>query len=109
MTRPSPRVVYVGRATTAALAFPCSSCHAEIGTPCNPWRLPNMPTPHQCRVDLDEAIGLRDISASPLFESSADQPGDAAQQGSTADLGRSLPQLAGGASVSPAFFAGEAP
>jgi hypothetical protein len=106
MTRPSPRVVYVGRAPSAALAFPCSSCHAEICVPCR--LMAHMrPGTHQCRVDLAEAIGLRDISASPLFESSADQPGDAAQQGSTADLGRSSLNSAGGASVSPAFFGDE--
>jgi hypothetical protein len=63
---------------------------------------------HQCRVDLAEAIGLRDISALPLFESPA-SAGDAAQQGSTAALGRFLPKLAAGASVSPVFFGSETP
>jgi hypothetical protein len=105
MTRPSPRVVYIGGADCAAHAAPCSSCNADIGEACIPNRHTG-PVPHQCRVDFAEAIGLRDISASPLFESPA-SAGDAGRPGSTGDVGRFLPELAGGASVSPAFFGDE--
>jgi len=69
--RRRPAVVYVGRAPTAALAFPCSSCYAEIGQPCNPEWLRGMPVPHQCRVDMAEAIGLVDVADAPLFDDAA--------------------------------------
>jgi hypothetical protein len=55
------------------------------------------------RCQPDESFDM--FTESP----SACAPGDAAQQGSTADLGRSLPKLAGGASVSPALLVGGTP
>ena len=67
MKRRAPAVVYVGRARCAAEAFPCSSCYAEVAEPCRPMAHMR-PGTHQCRIDLAEAIGLRDVAAVPLLE-----------------------------------------
>jgi hypothetical protein len=106
MRRGNPHVVYVGRANCAAEAAVCSSCGAGIGEPC----IPNShtgPVPHQCRVDLTDAIGLRDISPAPLFTQSPARPGDAERLGDQPQLDVSSLNSAGGASVSPVFFGSE--
>ena len=64
----SRSVVYTGRAQHSWAAFPCSSCHAGICEPCVP-NLHTGPVPHRCRIDLAEAIGLRDVADAPLLES----------------------------------------
>jgi hypothetical protein len=68
--RPSPRVIYVGRADRASESVPCSSCGADIGCPCIPNRHTG-PVPHAIRIELAAAIGLRDVAVVPLFDDGA--------------------------------------
>jgi hypothetical protein len=70
MARRPQNVVYVGSARTAAEAFPCSSCYADIGKP-RSWNRHTGPIPHQCRIDLADAIGLRDSAPAPLLKALA--------------------------------------
>jgi hypothetical protein len=69
MTRPSPHIVYVGKANCAAEAVPCFNCRVAIGTACingiNPGK------PHRIRVELAEAIGLVDVQPAPVFDDDA--------------------------------------